>query len=139
LRDAIEIWEAKLKTARGREAFIIKKALIELRKDQYIIKNAFRQPVELSQITRSKSYIKLEDKTHEFDANGMPIVEGISLMDYKVISAILCNYSQLKQGSWDCFEGDTWYLMQDFDKLSDIALSEYPLYERIVDLKIDGL
>ena len=139
LRDAIEIWETKLKTARGREAFIIKKALIELRKDQYIIKNAFRRPVELSKITRSKSYIKLDDNTHTFDDQGMPIIEGVSLMDYKVISAILCNYSSLKQGSWDCFEGDTWYLMQDFDKLSDIALNDYPLYERIVDLKIDGL
>ena len=111
MRDAIEIWETKLKTARGREAFIIKKALIELRKDQYIIKNAFRRPVELSKITRSKSYIKLDDKTHAFDDHGMPIIEGVSLMDYKVISAILCNYSSLKQGSWDCFEGDTWYLM----------------------------
>ena len=30
------------------DAFIIKKALIDLRKDQYIIKNAFRNPVELN-------------------------------------------------------------------------------------------
>ena len=139
LRDAIEIWEAKLKTAQGRDAFIIKKALIEMRKDQYIIKNAFRRPVELQQLTHSTSYIKLEDTTHAFDDDGMPIPEGVSLMDPKIISAILCNYSQLKQGAWDRFEGDTWYLMQDFDKLSDIALLEYPLYERIVDLKIDGL
>ena len=29
--------------------------------------------------------------------------------------------------------------MQDFDRISDIALKDYPLYERIVDLKIDGL
>ena len=139
LRDAIEIWETKLKTAQGRDAFIIKKALIEMRKDQYIIKNAFRRPVELAQLTRSTSYIKLEDTTCEFDDKGMPIPQGVSLMDPKIISAILCNYSQLKQGSWDKFEGDTWYLMQDFDKLSDIALQEYPLYERIVDLKIDGV
>ena len=139
LRNAIEIWETKLKTAQGRDAFIIKKALIELRKDQYIIKNAFRRPVELAQITRSNSYIKLDDLTCAFDDKGMPIPQGISLMDYKIVSAILCNYSALKQGCWDHFEGDTWYLMQDFDKLSDIALQEYPLYERIVDLKIDGV
>jgi hypothetical protein len=29
--------------------------------------------------------------------------------------------------------------MQAFDTLSDKALKDYPLYERIVDLKIDGL
>jgi hypothetical protein len=31
-----------LKTAEGKDRFIIKKALIEMRKDQYIIKNAYR-------------------------------------------------------------------------------------------------
>jgi hypothetical protein len=33
LRDAIEDWEKKLKKAEGREAYIIKKTIIELRKD----------------------------------------------------------------------------------------------------------
>ena len=45
LRSAIEYWEEKLKTTEGKDAFIIKKTLIELRKDQYIIKNAYRKPV----------------------------------------------------------------------------------------------
>jgi hypothetical protein len=33
VREAIKYWEEKLKTASGRDAFIIKKAIIELRKD----------------------------------------------------------------------------------------------------------
>lgn len=33
LREAIKMWEEKLKTASGRDAFIIKTAIIELRKD----------------------------------------------------------------------------------------------------------
>ena len=37
LREAIDTWEAKLKVTEGKEAFTIKKALIEMRKDQYII------------------------------------------------------------------------------------------------------
>lgn len=53
-------------------------------------------------------------------------------------SAILCNYSKLKQSSWDCFNGDTWYLMRDFDNVSSKALKDYPVYERIVIDKIDG-
>ena len=52
---------------------------------------------------------------------------------------MFCNYSRLKQDSWDNFQSDTWSIMQDFDRISDIALKDYPLYERIVDLKIDGL
>jgi hypothetical protein len=33
LREAIKFWEEKLKTATGRDKFIIKKAIIDLRKD----------------------------------------------------------------------------------------------------------
>ena len=61
------------------------------------------------------------------------------MLDPAVCSAILCNYSRLKQDSSDQFEGDLYYLMDAFDEVADIALKEYPLYEKIVECKIDGL
>jgi hypothetical protein len=85
----------------GRDAFTIKKALIEMRKDQYIIKNAYRRPVIPTKITRSKPILKLEDKTYEFDDEGYPIPKGVTLLDPTICSAILCNYSRLKQDSYD--------------------------------------
>ena len=139
LRQAIESWEARLKTAEGKDRFIIKKALIEMRKDQYIIKNCFRQPVILNKFTKSNYSIPLEDKTCLFDDDGYPIPEGISLMDPKVCEAILCNYSRLKQESYDRFNGDTWYLVYDFELLCEKALEKYPLYMRLVECKIDGM
>jgi len=33
LREGIEMWEEKAKTATGKEAYIIKKTIIDLRKD----------------------------------------------------------------------------------------------------------
>jgi hypothetical protein len=45
VRDAIKYWEDKFKTAEGRDKYIIKKAIIDLRKDQYVIKEAYRKPV----------------------------------------------------------------------------------------------
>ena len=80
----------------------------------------------------SKFPLKMEDTTQDFDKDGYPLPAGVSLMSPAVCSAILCNYSKLKQDSAECFEGDTWYLMYDFDKLSDKALKDYPLYERLV-------
>ena len=139
VREAIEFWEEKLKTVQGRDAFVIKKAIIELRKDQYLIKNSYRCPVAITNFTKSQHIIPLDDTTHEFDKDGYPIPEGVSLLNPTVCSAILCNYSKLKQDSWDQFGGDTWYLMEAFDQVSNKALKDYPLYERIVDLKIDGL
>ena len=48
----------------------------------------------MSRIVYSKFYTKLEDTTHELDENGYPIPEGISLLDPKIISLILCDYSK---------------------------------------------
>lgn len=139
LRETIDLWEQKLKTVEGKDKFLIKKALIEMRKDQYLIKNAYRRPIVLTKITRSSHYIELLDKTCEFDEKGLPIPDGVSLMNPKVCEAILCNYSKLKQDSWDRFEGDTWYMMYDFERVCDKALEEHPLYLRLVEYKIDGL
>ena len=110
-----------------------------MRKDQYVIKNAYRRPIIPTKLTRSKSYIPLDDKTFMFDDDGYPIPEGIRLLRPEVCSAVLCNYSRLKQDSWGEYDKDLWYLMEDFDKLCDIALKNYPLYDRIVEYKIDGL
>ena len=140
LRDTIDIWEQKLKHSQGRDAYIIKKALIEMRKDQYIIKNAYRKPIQLNNhMMYSKHYIKLLDTTHELDENGFPIPEGVSLLNPKICSMILCNYSKLKENSWDILMGDTWHLMYDFDNLCEKALKKYPLYKKLVIYKIDGL
>lgn len=140
LRDTITIWEKKLKQAEGKEAYIIKRALIEMRKDQYIIKNAYRKPIQLmNRMMYSKHYTPLLDTTHEFDENGYPIPEGVSLLNPKICSMILCNYSRLKESCWDVLMGDMWHLLEDFDKTSAAALSDYPLYEKIVIYKIDGM
>ena len=140
LREAINVWEAKLKVTEGKDAFVIKKALIEMRKDQYVIKNAYRRPIVPNKLTRSTHITMLPDETSSFDdEDGYPIPKGVSLLDPVVCSAILCNYSRLKEDSYDNFEGDLYYLMLAFDEIADKALKEYPLYEKIVECKVDGL
>ena len=139
LREAINVWEAKLKVTEGKDAFVIKKALIEMRKDQYVIKNAYRRPIVPNKLTRSTHVTMLPDETLSFDEEGYPIPKGVSLLNPAVCSAILCNYSRLKEDSFDRFEGDLYYLMLAFDEIADKALKEYPLYEKIVECKVDGL
>lgn len=137
LREAINAWEAALKRASGKDAFIIKKALIEMRKEQYIIKQAYQKPIIFCKITRSNnSHIPLDDNS-VLQADGEVKIEGISLMEPKVVEAILCNYSKLKEDSWGEFQGDLWYLIESFEKICDAALEDFPIYMRIVELKID--
>ena len=139
MRDAIEIWETKLKTAEGRDAYVIKKALIELRKDQYLIRSAYKVPTQLLCFGGGRAPVILNDETCEFDEDGFPIPKGVSLMNPEICSAILCNYSALRENGWGQFENDTWYLMESFDALTTRALANEPLYERLVEYKIDGM
>ena len=138
LRETIDSWSEALKRASGKDAFTIKKALIEMRKDQYTIKQAYLRPIIFNKINRtSTGYIRLDDKS-ELDENGDVVIAGVTLMDPAIVSAILCNYSKLKQDSCDKFDGDTWYLIQAFEQIADAALQPYPLYQRLMELKIDG-
>lgn len=138
LREAIELWEKRSKVVSGREAWIVKKALIEMRKDQYVIKNGFRKPIVTTKLTRSKPDIKLDENEY-FTPEGELVVEGVSLMRPDVVSQILCNYSKLKQDSYDKFDEDMWYLIYSFEEISDKALEKYPILKRIMEYKIDGL
>ena len=138
VREAIKHLEEKFKTAEGKDKFIIKKAIIDLRKDQYVIKDAYRKPTLAKNLMHQKHPIPLEEG-YEFDEEGYVIPSGVSLMSPKVISAILCNYSALKEDAHEQYDRDLWYLMEDFDELAGGALSAYPVYERIVEYKIDGL
>ena len=137
MREAISYWEQKLKTSEGRDKFIIKKTIIELRKDQYVIKNAYRKPIVPTKLIRSRNFLPM-DSDFTFDEEGYVIPSGVSFIDPKVVSTILCNYSGLKESAWGEFEKDIWCIMHDFDILADKALKDYPLYERIVTFKIDG-
>lgn len=138
IRDAIKNWEEIAKTAQGKQAYIAKKAIIDLRKEQYLVKESFRQPIRFNKICRSKFPTKLDD-SYTFDKEGYVVPSGISLADPKVCSAILCNYSRLKEDSYGHFDGDLYYLMETFDEVSSKALEDYPLYEEIVICKIDGM
>lgn len=138
LREAIAAFEKLFKTSSGKNKFIIKKALIEMRKDQYIIKQSFQKPIILQSKTNSPPIPLSIDDNSIIHKNGYLEIKGISLMNPKVISAILCNYSKLKQDSYDQFDGDMWYMMQDFDDTITKALENYPVYSCIVEMKIDN-
>ena len=138
LREAINAWEAKLKVTEGKEAFVLKKAIIEMRKDQYLIKEAYRKPIISRNVIRTKHEIELIDNTY-IDNEGNAVPGGVSLLDPQICSVILCNYSKLKGECEEKNYGDLYYLMKSFDEIATIALNDFPLYEKIVVYKIDGM
>lgn len=137
LREGIVSWEQAIKSATGKTAYIMKKALIEMRKDQYVIKNSYKQPVVCTKLNFSKPLLRL-GSSETLDTENNIVYEGVSLCNPAICSIILCNYSKLKENGWGNFEGDLYFLMEDFDDVSSRALEKYPLYQKVTLYKIDG-
>lgn len=137
LQSNIQDWEARLKKASGKEAYMIKKSLIEMRKEQYLIKQEYRKPVSAKRITHAKFPIDIE--CDEWVAqDGSVQYTGLSLCDPKICTAILCNYAALKNSSREHFQDDIYYLLEDFENLREKALADYPQFQVIYKMKIDG-
>lgn len=140
LREAIEVVEAQEKAARGKKKYLLKKQLIEMRQDQYVIKNSYRQPMYC--INGVKCFTKL-DLSESIHINGKNLPESNGLLSFfnpKHISALLCHYSKLKEETWGNFDSDAYFLMLALEDLIDSCLKEkYPLYYDLVIFKIDGM
>lgn len=139
LREAIEIVKKQEAVATGKRKFLLRKQLIEMCQNQYSIKNDYRQPMYSSTVVSNFIKSDLTDK-FSIDADGEPHNDGfISFFNPKHISALLCNYSALKEEAWGNFINDTYYLMEDLDRLVDETLAAaHPLYYDLLILKIDG-
>ena len=138
LREAIKSVQIQEKKALGRRRFLLKKQLIEMRQDQYVIKNSFKQPIYCSNGIKSFNSLNIDDKIIITPDGRVQDQSLISLTNPAHISVLLCNYSRLKEDCYDKFYTDGYYLMWDLDNLIERALKdEYPLYYRLLIYKID--
>lgn len=136
---AIDEVEKQMKAATGKRKFMLKKQLIEMRQDQYVIKNAYKKPMYCLNAIKSIAKLDLSEnitinEKGEVSSDGM-----ISLFNPTHVSALLCNYSKIKEDVWDRFSCDTYYMMKDLDTAVDNALKDkHPLYYDLLIYKIDG-
>lgn len=138
LKQTIKIIQQKKNAATGRKKALLTKQLIEMRKDQYVIKNAYKIPINITKITHN--FNKKIDLSENIKINekGEPVSNGlISFFNPNHISQLLCNYSNLKKQTYGKIENDFYYLMADFEKLLKETLKgEYQIYGDIVKLKL---
>lgn len=139
LRESIEAVEKMEKAATGKRKFLLKKQLIEMHQEQYIIKSNYRNTIAPANIVKSITKTDLRENI-TIDENGEPKSDGlITFFNPDHVSALLCNYSALKEDAWGKFYADAWYMMQDFDNLIEKTLrDDYPLYYKLMIYKIDG-
>lgn len=141
LRDKIAQLEREAAAATGKQKYILKKTIIDMRRDQYILKNMFN-PAAVSSSGGSRSLQKSDIELDEdiyMDENKEPVSKGlISFFSPAHISAILCHYDLLLDGLRYSYNNDFHYLMRDFQDLMAEALAPYPLYQEVVNQKVRG-
>lgn len=139
LREAIEEVEAAAKIATGRKKYLLKKQVIEMRQDQYVIKNAFKQPMYCRSLTKALAKLNLDEKITLAEDGTIHSTSPVNFYTPAHIVAILCNYSGLKMETWDKFSADMRWMLIDFENLVDKALKDkYPIYYKLLIYKIDG-
>ena len=139
LVEAIHNVEEQFRAATGKAKFSLKKQAIEMRKDQYVLKNAYKPTFFPNKVTKTLAKLELNEK-FTIDPNGNILSDGIlTFLNPEHVSAILCNYSGMKEEVEDKLWSDGHFLMIDFDELCGRALKDSPILEAIVTYKIDGL
>lgn len=138
LTDAIAYWRGQASRATGKRAYQIKQTIIEISKCRYVIRDSLNPPIAFTNVSPIKNHCGIYEDFF-IDSDGKVNYKGASYCSPKVCSAILCNYSRLKEEGWDDLEGDLYFFMLGFDKYCDIALKDEPILRQIVIDKIDGL
>ncbi len=139
LREEIEKIEQQQKKARGKKKFLLKKQIIQMRQDQYVIKSAYRPVTYSLNLIRSISNLDLTDHI-EINEKGDIVNKGIiSLFNPTHVSILLCNYSKIKESCWGKFNSDIYYLMMILEQAIDAVFKEdFPILYDILIYKIDG-
>lgn len=138
LREAITQVEEAGKAATGKKKYLLKKQLIEMRRDQYVLKNSHYPTMAIASCAKGMNKIDLSERRY-IDKDGNPQSTGlVSLFNPAHISAILRHYNALKIETEGRHWDDFFYLMETFDALVDKALQGYPAYRDIIRYKVDG-
>ena len=99
LKNSIKIVEDMEKAATGKRRYKLKKMLIEMHQEQYIIKDAYKPSMANPAMVKNLTKTSLDEHI-TFDEKNEPVSDGlVSLFNPEHVSALLCNYSALKQ---DC-------------------------------------
>ena len=148
LRDAIEEVEKQEKKAKGKKKYLLKKQLIEMRQDQYVIKSSYRKPMYCTNLVKSINQIdlgedyyikKVYDDNNELISEDICSTGKITFLNPLHVSAVLCNYSRLREDTYGKFENDAYYMMEDlYDLIESTLKNDYPLYYDLLIYKIEG-
>ena len=140
LKDAIAATKVKLENPDSPNRGRLLIQLIQLRKDQYILKEAYRKPLRFQRVSKSFSVVDLPQELSIGQDHSVTLERGFSLCDKSCVSIILQNYAHLRDLTEYQITSSAYYLLREFEDLVQKYVRQpYPqLYDLLV-LKVDGL
>lgn len=140
LRQEIQEIEEAERRATGKDKYTLKKQLIQMRQQQYILKDDFKKPkTGAKKAAKAVVYTKFDENIWIDPVTHEPVSDGIlTLFNPTHVSALLCNYSALKENVYGNFESDLWYVMEELDELVEEALAGQDMLMDLLVYKIDG-
>ena len=139
LRDEIEKVESQIKDSRGKTAYNLKKQAIQMREDQYVLKNSYKPKMVSNAATsfiKGLSQLDLSEKI-KIDKNGKVISTGlINFFDIDSVCAILTNFAKLKEENINKLQNDAKWMLMDFENLLDKTFKSNPILHDITWCKI---
>lgn len=117
LVETIKKLEDEYKKAVGHRKYILRKEIIDLRRQQYMLKQSYYCPPQSNAQNRYPN-TSSPDFHESYSINSNQEVEAsgnLSLGNPDHVSLLLCNYSDLKMDSYENFNSDMYYILQDLE------------------------
>lgn len=117
------------------QLYKLKHILIDMRRHQYYIKDAYRPTIHLLGISSpGRTTINWGGPVHCGNNNYV----DFNFENYHHISALMKHYSAIRMAAWDDPTGWQAALIMDLDRYYDMANIE-PIYDFLVKKRVDGL
>lgn len=132
LREEIDKLELKCKSLRGKAAYNMKKQIISMRQDQYVMKNSYK-PISINCTNTIKSFKKLDlsEKIYLDEEENVVSTGFLNFFNPNHISALLCNYEKLQIENWANCMGDAKWMLIDFENLINKTFENNPVLKDI--------
>lgn len=138
LRESMRATEEAAKAATGKRKYLLKKQLIEMRRDQYALKTSFKPTMCITPSARGANKIDLTEHRY-LDKDGNPQSDGlVSFFNPQHIQAILSNYNALRIEMVGRHSSDFFYLMEEFEALLNKTFVDHPEFLYLLRQKFEG-
>lgn len=136
LREQIDFWTKKRQgmNRNDYDRYKIKSWIIEMRKDQYVIKSSIAPTMALlTYRPNSRRNISFDGgEYYSTRYNKVMYKNPVSFVNQKFIQLLLQYYSELKQESQEALDQDLWATMMDFDQLIEHTFDMSDKKDRIL-------